>query len=60
MSAMDATGELGELWYLHSQRVNLGRIQSDINALWSIGPHDISRPGAPELVQAGRTVAAVP
>jgi predicted dehydrogenase len=35
-------GELGDLWYLHSQRVNLGRIQTDINALWSIGPHDIS------------------
>ena len=35
-------GELGDLWYLHSQRVNLGRIQSDINALWSIGPHDVS------------------
>jgi predicted dehydrogenase len=35
-------GDLGDLWYLHSQRVNLGRIQTDINALWSIGPHDIS------------------
>ena len=34
-------GELGDLWYLHSQRVGLGRIQSDINALWSIGP-DVS------------------
>src|SRR6266511_1463331 len=33
---------LGDLWYLHSQRVNLGRIQHDINALWSIGPHDVS------------------
>ena len=31
-------GDLGDLWYLHSQRVNLGRIQTDINALWSIGP----------------------
>ena len=37
-----AGGELGELYYLHSQRVNLGRIQRDINALWSIGPHDVS------------------
>jgi len=35
-------GDLGELWYLHSQRVNLGRIQRDVNALWSIGPHDVS------------------
>jgi predicted dehydrogenase len=36
------SGELGDLWYLHAQRVNLGRIQNDINALWSIGPHDVS------------------
>jgi predicted dehydrogenase len=42
MRALLESGELGELWYLHSQRVNLGRIQNDINALWSIGPHDVS------------------
>jgi len=35
-------GEIGDLLYLHSQRLNLGRIQSDINAFWSIGPHDVS------------------
>jgi len=35
-------GELGELYYIYSTRVNLGRVQSDINALWSIAPHDVS------------------
>jgi predicted dehydrogenase len=40
--ALLEAGELGDLWYLHSQRVNLGRIQSDVSALWSIGPHDVS------------------
>lgn len=35
-------GELGKLFYVYSQRVNLGRIQSDLNALWSFAPHDIS------------------
>lgn len=35
-------GDIGEVLYLHSQRLNLGRIQSDINAFWSIGPHDVS------------------
>lgn len=35
-------GGIGELYYLYSTRVNLGRIQTDINALWSIAPHDIS------------------
>jgi len=33
---------LGDLFYLYSHRVNLGQIQTDINALWSIAPHDIS------------------
>jgi predicted dehydrogenase len=42
MRELVEAGDLGDLWYLHSQRVNLGRIQSDINALWSIGPHDVS------------------
>ena len=35
-------GELGQIYYIYSTRVNLGRVQSDINALWSIAPHDIS------------------
>ena len=35
-------GAIGETYYLYSTRVNLGRIQTDINALWSIAPHDIS------------------
>lgn len=35
-------GALGQPYYVHSTRVNLGRVQQDINALWSIAPHDIS------------------
>jgi predicted dehydrogenase len=35
-------GELGPLHYLHATRVNLGRLRSDENALWSFGPHDLS------------------
>ena len=34
--------EFGNLLYLYSRRVNLGRIQNDINALWSFAPHDVS------------------
>ncbi len=34
--------ELGDLYYIYANRVNLGRVQRDINALWSIAPHDIS------------------
>jgi len=35
-------GALGELYYVYANRVNLGRVQTDINALWSIAPHDVS------------------
>lgn len=35
-------GDLGELRYIYSQRLNLGRIRSDIDALWNFAPHDIS------------------
>jgi predicted dehydrogenase len=37
-----ADGELGDVLYIHSRRVNLGRVQSDVNALWSYAPHDLS------------------
>ncbi len=35
-------GSLGDVLYVHSRRVNLGRVQGDINALWSFAPHDLS------------------
>lgn len=35
-------GDLGDLYYLSSTRTNLGRVRSDENALWSLGPHDFS------------------
>ena len=34
--------ELGEIRYVYSQRLNLGRIRSDIDALWNFAPHDIA------------------
>ena len=35
-------GELGNIKYLDSTRINLGLFQSDINVLWDLAPHDIS------------------
>ena len=35
-------GELGELYYVYSNRLNLGKIRGDENALWSLGAHDVS------------------
>jgi len=37
-----AEGELGKLYYVTSNRLNLGKIRSEENALWSFAPHDIS------------------
>jgi predicted dehydrogenase len=36
------SGEIGEVRYIYSQRLNLGRIRSDVDALWNFGPHDVS------------------
>ena len=35
-------GELGEIHYIYAQRLNLGTVRRDENALWSLAPHDIS------------------
>jgi predicted dehydrogenase len=35
-------GELGALHYMYSNRLNLGKIRGDENALWSLGAHDVS------------------
>lgn len=36
------SGELGRVLYIYSQRLNLGTVRSDENALWNFAPHDIS------------------
>ena len=36
------SGHLGDIRYIYSQRLNLGRIRSDVDALWNFAPHDIS------------------
>ena len=42
LKKMVASGELGDLYYIYSQRVNLGKVRKDENALWSFAPHDLS------------------
>lgn len=42
LGAMLGDGTLGDPYYLYSQRVNLGQVRPDENALWSLGPHDVS------------------
>lgn len=35
-------GDLGDIYYAYSLRVNLGTVRKDENSLWSFAPHDIS------------------
>ncbi len=37
-----SAGELGQISYYDSMRVNLGLFQPDVNVLWDLGPHDLS------------------
>ncbi len=36
------SGELGEIYYVDSVRINLGLFQHDINVVWDLVPHDLS------------------
>jgi predicted dehydrogenase len=37
-----ATGELGEILFIDSVRINLGLIQPDVDVFWDLAPHDLS------------------
>ena len=39
---MITQGELGDILYFDSVRVNLGLFQNDINVVWDLAPHDLS------------------
>ena len=36
------SGELGDLYYIDSTRINLGLFQHDVNVIWDLAPHDLS------------------
>jgi predicted dehydrogenase len=36
------SGELGDIHYMSTARVNLGLFQEDINVVWDLAPHDVS------------------
>ena len=42
LQSLLASGDLGKLYYITSNRLNLGKIRREENALWSFAPHDIS------------------
>jgi len=43
LKALAESGELGEqIYYIYGNRLNLGKLRADENALWSLGAHDVS------------------
>ncbi len=42
LSEVAASGELGDIHYIYSHRLNLGVFRTNENALWSLGAHDVS------------------
>ena len=42
MRRMIQAGELGRVQYIYSSRLNLGKLRTEENILWSFAPHDIS------------------
>src|ERR1700760_2066957 len=42
LKALIDSGGVGDLLYIDSVRISLGLVQSDINVLWDLGPHDLS------------------
>ena len=42
MKEIVKSGELGDLLYFDSVRINLGLFQRDINVVWDLAPHDLS------------------
>jgi predicted dehydrogenase len=36
------SGDLGEIYYVDSVRINLGLFQHDVNVVWDLAPHDLS------------------
>lgn len=42
VQSMITSGELGEIYFISTSRVNLGLHQSDVSVVWDLGPHDFS------------------
>lgn len=42
LKEMISSGELGKIQYVYSNRLNIGKLRTEENILWSFAPHDIS------------------
>src|SRR5689334_4577731 len=42
MKELIDSGQIGDIYYFDSVRINLGLIQADVNVVWDLAPHDVS------------------
>jgi len=42
LNDLASSGELGDIHYIYGNRLNLGKLRAEENALWSLGAHDVS------------------
>ena len=42
LNDLASSGELGQIHYIYGNRLNLGKLRAEENALWSLGAHDVS------------------
>ena len=42
LNRLAVDGELGDIHYIYGNRLNLGKLRAEENALWSLGAHDVS------------------
>ncbi len=42
LAALMQSGDLGDIYYLYSNRLSLGKVRREENILWSFAPHDIA------------------
>jgi predicted dehydrogenase len=62
------SGELGEIYFISTSRVNLGLHQSDVSVAWDLGPHDFSilrywldeTPGVVSAISRGCVIPNIP
>jgi len=42
MKEMISGGEIGRIFYIYSNRLNIGKLRTEENIIWSFAPHDVS------------------
>ncbi len=42
MKEMISGGEIGRIYYIYSNRLNIGKLRTEENIIWSFAPHDVS------------------